>query len=1405
MKLISDFSQGKMNKDIDKRYLPKGEYRDLLNGRTYGSENGEVGVLENVQGTLAMNVPQLQAGWNVIGLCSHKNLLYYIATNLEDGVTPQDGDGTWIGELNKDTDVHRYIIQDVQSPARALRLSLDKNTQIASMVVFEGLLIFCDKNNNPPYKLNIEESAADFDYYSDSEDALLIKQPPAEPTTDYDTDENVDTNLLKDESFQFAVQYEYEDGEVSAISTYSGTDATISEQTPNDGRTAALLSFDNPNVIADYTTDRFVTDSQFTTNLSGDANVFDLDMASAVPLSSGAFTAAFVTNNHAVVSYGFLNQSITFTKPATASRWESCSISNDGNVVLFGAFDPNDDFHIYKLIGETGNWKLTLVLVIPAGTAGAQSGRKTCISNKGNICYAGHETKLYKSENFGADGTWVEVLGITGDHVKSVCCSADGNTVFVMYSADNESSNIFVKKSVDRGVTWEDVYEKKIAEEPKNQKPGDIKCSYDGKHVLFSSSADTVNINGNVYISNDGGINWNIKEITESVAGLTSLLNSVAVSSSGKNMYASVEVGSGIYVYASYDFGESFNKVQTYSYNSDVFVACIDNEILSEGINNIDNDYNKVTLTYNTGDKHVKRVRLILRSTKTNALFLIKEIDKQAAGLSDNSDEDFIFFNDGSYAAIPERDTDKLYDNVPHKARTFTLTQNTLIFGGYTDGYSLTDTNGDPIQEDASITTDLQAISSSLDKSLKVNSKNTYGIVYYDDFNRSSAVLEIGQLSVPNPTGSTDLIYSPRVTINHLAPEWATKYKMVKKSPGLSYSIIDGFDNAYSIGGEIYLEITSFVDVVPQQGDILELFSEINTTDTIEPYVMATTTLNTRVKRYVDNVGGGEVALELSDGTTTTRTETTSGNAEPVPAGRYVVIEAPGIEDYNAGDVLANSSRYETSVFYIRRPRPIDDVNVFQEIPGVFDITNQFHQGNVQNQTGVQPAILTLEDFDIIWGRFPLREMYKYSGVSTLDNLGRPNAVSENFRQVDRFAGLIASEQYVDDTNFNGLSSINLSLIPYKDLDKRDGEIELIDSEDTNVEVYQKDKTSRILYRKNILTTATGQQSVTQTEDIWGEQMRSTSEYGMSHAESYTTWGNNRYFVDAKRGVVLRKGADGLTEVSSYGLLDYFHDILSTNKDSRIKAAYEPKYNNYTLSIGTDDTLSFAERTNGWETRFSYFPDKMTNDGHDLYAFKDGLLYKHNATETYNDFYGTTYDTVMEFYFNDYRDVTKLFNAIQLESDRKPYKIEFFTPNDGTEIDDTYLENREELFFSYIPASNQAGGHNHVFVGVANSDSTGDTITFDTVNRKDFKVGDTVVKNGGTLLTLGVCTDIQENSITMDQTATVTTGDIILGLDETSINGDLLRGRNIGLRVYYNTNDKLTLNSIQLDVDESKQ
>ena len=77
------FLKGKMNKDLDDRLIPNGEYRESINLNITKSEGSDVGALSSVQPNVGLGNP---TGLRVIGFYvnSETGFLYWFITNNND-------------------------------------------------------------------------------------------------------------------------------------------------------------------------------------------------------------------------------------------------------------------------------------------------------------------------------------------------------------------------------------------------------------------------------------------------------------------------------------------------------------------------------------------------------------------------------------------------------------------------------------------------------------------------------------------------------------------------------------------------------------------------------------------------------------------------------------------------------------------------------------------------------------------------------------------------------------------------------------------------------------------------------------------------------------------------------------------------------------------------------------------------------------------------------------------------------------------------------------------------------------------------------------------------------------------------------------------------------------------------
>jgi hypothetical protein len=82
------------------------------------------------------------------------------------------------------------------------------------------------------------------------------------------------------------------------------------------------------------------------------------------------------------------------------------------------------------------------------------------------------------------------------------------------------------------------------------------------------------------------------------------------------------------------------------------------------------------------------------------------------------------------------------------------------------------------------------------------------------------------------------------------------------------------------------------------------------------------------------------------------------------------------------------------------------------------------------------------------------------------------------------------------------------------------------------------------------------------------------------------------------------------------------------------------------------ETIAFHEPSNRWISKYSFTPEQYGHVSNELFSFKDGTLWKHNASNTYNNFYGTQFVSQVNPIFNVEPSYQKNFGSIALEADK---------------------------------------------------------------------------------------------------------------------------------------------------------
>jgi hypothetical protein len=179
----------------------------------------------------------------------------------------------------------------------------------------------------------------------------------------------------------------------------------------------------------------------------------------------------------------------------------------------------------------------------------------------------------------------------------------------------------------------------------------------------------------------------------------------------------------------------------------------------------------------------------------------------------------------------------------------------------------------------------------------------------------------------------------------------------------------------------------------------------------------------------------------------------------------------------------------------------------------------------------------------------------------------RASGVIEDYEQQVKEASLTYSGLYRWDSSINRLNEFNLSTANFKNLDKNFGSVQKLYARTTDLIVLHQDKITSVLYGKNLLVDAVGGGSVASVPEVLGTQIALPYEFGISsNPESFATWGNKMYFSDARRGAVLEMYGDQVMEISRMGMSDYFRDLMISTPNMAKLGAYDPYNQNYVFA-----------------------------------------------------------------------------------------------------------------------------------------------------------------------------------------------------------------------------------------------
>ena len=527
-------------------------------------------------------------------------------------------------------------------------------------------------------------------------------------------------------------------------------------------------------------------------------------------------------------------------------------------------------------------------------------------------------------------------------------------------------------------------------------------------------------------------------------------------------------------------------------------------------------------------------------------------------------------------------------------------------------------------------------------KTFKSGSSHTFGIVYYDKFNRSGNVNILGGAYV-EPLSSASRGNTERgacsITVdlsNTEPPDWATHYQIV-------YAGADSYSNyvQYTTSGayfkhepdathepdhhieNVYVSLSSleiFNDEKKSsrkysfsEGDKLRLISRYNNGSrefedstnekSIEFDVIGVETIDSLIhgevhqNNYREATGSdvGKDALILSAPQVNSGIDRFTG---------YDWFSITGTSPSDIENPLASNAinRWGAgTVVEILTPRKHTEERVFYEIghggsitSGAFDFTSivltngDTYFRPVSCKTPSSEATVG-EAADYVYRTFFLESNTVSDGFESRTwHKGRPHLVFENSATVRRYNGITYSDAYAEDVVNLSLSSFNPSLANFFSLDSANGACNYIDTfRDDYLLAFQENRVARVPIEKDIITSPTTSGIVSLSTNVLNTPQYYSGDFGCGdNPESVLIRDGSGFFVDTSRKKLVRLTSEGLSPISENGVDNMFKsnlDAFTAQGGTRIVSGYDPEDNQYYVTLRQIDNPAYDPETEGSE------------------------------------------------------------------------------------------------------------------------------------------------------------------------------------------------------------------------------
>ena len=1183
MEFQRTFLAGRMNKDLDERLVPDGEYRDAVNVTIDTSEGSNIGAVQNALGnTITTNITTILSPYQVaaplnavtIGAISveAENLLYWFvkADNFEG-----------IFEYNQVTNTSLLVLGTTTN-----QLGFDKNHLITGVNYVTdgnggGLLIWND-NLNPPRKVNIGrcKTYSVNDPRINDDINLIIAPPLNSPFISLNTisTPNLEPNNIEDKFVYFSYRYKYVDNEYSSMSPFSAVSfdpKTLQIDTETGDNKGMLNKFNQVEVVFE-TGNEFVTEIQLLVWESRTLNVKIVETLNKEEIG---------ISDNSTYSFRFMNNKTYAALPSdqVTRLFDNVplkALAQDiiGSRLIMGNYTQFRD--LLTDINYTVDYTSDIVTSEP---------KQTWRSDRD------YEIGIAYLDDYGRMTT---VLTTTTDNTSNNL----SNSLYIP-PANSSTANSLVVNIKNQAPEWATGYRffvKQSKTEYYNIFPVTYLASGSYRYFLINESdRDKIKVNGYIIFKSSGSGPTNSNKQFKVLELEQKAANAINIGSL-EGLYFKIKAdASDTFISATsqvvFNFNGSGRGPKILGFGSDTINPVVDRTISANiastlayyhfsGDNTIQNTGPTINMTnidcqtdarltvlITPGNKYKTTLNLdqssfSAESNITTASVVVTIATGQTAILNFQSGTytpgDRFVFNvrgRGNRSGTPSARNNNNY-GLPISINSFGINE----YGGVV---LLQEPTGGVIYPGAQIVIDIEYDCAPGDGyRAQTNSFTSPGYYvnleewFYESGAHSSFVQWKDQGSTNN-IGSRGVTFRNGVAYSNSGSPVSNTISQVPNATSGSnlYMCIQGFGNGSLIGTQkneikASLKVTQTplsnrltAETVPANDDV-DIFYEMSRTYPVDINGNHMTLWN-----YDRCVAIGSTLRLIQDDKTQPHYfkdgQQVYITAANIPAAFYTITGIP-----NRYTIQIN---YATSTATI--PGGVSDNNIDKNQSGalnqaVVKLNNPNNKNSDYNAycygNGVESNRI-LDGFNEPWLKYSLRA----------------SGVIEDYEEQIKDTSVTYSGLYRWDSSINRLNEFNLSLANFKNLDKNFGTVQKLYARTTDLVVLHQDKITSVLYGKNLLVDAVGGGSVASVPEVLGTQIALPYEFGISsNPESFAVWSDRMYFSDAKRGVVLQMQGDQVMQISRMGMSDYFRDLMASTPNMSKLGAYDPYNHNYVIA-----------------------------------------------------------------------------------------------------------------------------------------------------------------------------------------------------------------------------------------------